>query len=91
MIRLRSLPLALALVLAAGAPLAHADDLVQIYTEARNSDPQLAGAEATKLATDEYVPQARSALLPQIGASLGYSRVHGSASGTDFITNPDGT
>ncbi len=91
MIRFRPLPFALALVLAAGAPLAHADDLVQIYTEARNSDPQLAGAEATKLATDESVPQARSALLPQIGASLGYSRVHGSSSGTDFITNPDGT
>ena len=91
MIRTRSLSVALAMALAAGAPFAHADDLVQIYNEARNSDPQLAGAEATNLATSESVAQARSALLPQIGASLGYNRVRGSNGGTDFITNPDGT
>lgn len=91
MIRTRSLPLALALVLAAGAPLAHADDLVQIYSEARASDPQLAGAEATKYATDENVDQARSALLPQLGASLGYQRTHGSSGGPTFVTNTDGS
>lgn len=91
MIRFRSLTLALASALAFGAPLAHADDLVQIYGEARASDPQLAGAEATKYATDEFVDQARSALLPQIGASLDYSRTRGSNSGATFVTNPDGT
>ena len=46
--RTRSLSLAWP-VAGAGAPLAHADDLIQIYQEARASDPQLAGAEATKL------------------------------------------
>ncbi len=87
----RSLQAALALAFVAAAPLAQADDLMQIYTEARASDPQLAGAEATNLATAENVDQARSSLLPQIGASLGYQRIRGSNGGTEFITNPDGT
>lgn len=91
MIRSRHLPLALAVALAAGVPLAHADDLVQIYREARASDPQLAGAESTKYATDENVDQARSALLPQIGASLGYQRTQGRSGGPQFVTNPDGS
>lgn len=87
----RSLPAALALALGLGAPLAHADDLVQIYHEARTSDPQLAGAEATNLATGENVDQARSALLPQIGASLGYQRVRGDSTAPELVSNPDGT
>ncbi len=88
---LRPLSLALALVLGAGASLAHADDLIQIYGEARASDPQLAGAEATNLATSENVDQARSALLPQIGASLSYSQSHGSIGGAQFVPLADGT
>lgn len=88
---LRPLSLALALVLGAGTSLAHADDLIQIYGEARVSDPQLAGAEAIDLATGENVNQARSALLPQIGASLGYFQSHGSSGGPQFVTLPDGS
>ncbi len=88
---LRPLSLALALVLGAGASLAHADDLIQIYGEARASDPQLAGAEATNQANSENVDQARSALLPQIGASLAYSQSHGSSGGPQFVTNEDGS
>jgi outer membrane protein len=91
MTQLHSLPLALALVLGTGVPLAHADDLIQIYGEARASDPQLAGAEATHYATRENVDQARSALLPQIGASLSYSQSHGSSGGPQFVTNEDGS
>ena len=88
---LRPLSLALALVLGTGTSLAHADDLIQIYGEARASDPQLAGAEATNLATSENVDQARSALLPQIGASLKYAQGHGTSGGPQFVTNPDGS
>src|SRR5690606_16032614 len=88
---LRPLSLALAIVLGAGASQAHADDLIQIYAEARASDPQLAGAEATNQATSENVDQARSALLPQIGASLSYSQSHGRSGGPQFVTNEDGT
>ena len=88
MMRTRCLPLAL--MLALGAPLAHADDLIQIYQEARASDPTLAGAEATKLATDENVDQARAALLPQIAAALSFTRSHGGSNSPSFIGDPSG-
>jgi len=78
MIRFRSLTLAVALSCAGAA---HAEDLLQIYQEARTSDPTLAGAQATKLATDEGVDQARSALLPQIGISLDFSRTRAGDNG----------
>jgi outer membrane protein len=87
MMRTRCLPLAL--ILALGAPMAHADDLIQIYQEARASDPTLAGAEATKLATDENVDQARSALLPQIAAALSYTRSTGGSNSPSFIGDPN--
>ncbi|MEO7325587.1 MAG: TolC family protein, partial [Dokdonella sp.] len=86
MIRFRSLPLAL--LLAIGANAAHADDLIQIYQDARASDPTLSGAEATKLATDEGVDQARSALLPLIAASLSFSRTRGGDDGQSLIRDP---
>ncbi|MEO6688491.1 MAG: TolC family outer membrane protein [Dokdonella sp.] len=86
MIRTRSLPLAL--LLAIGTNAAHADDLIQIYQDARASDPTLSGAEATKLATDEGVDQARSALLPLIAASLSFSRTRGGDDGQSLIQDP---
>jgi outer membrane protein len=85
--RIRMLPLAL--TLAAAVPAAHADDLIQVYQEARASDPTLAGAEATKLATDENVDQARSQLLPQIAAALSYTRTHGGENGSFLLPNPN--
>ncbi|MEO7432383.1 MAG: TolC family outer membrane protein [Dokdonella sp.] len=86
MIRLRFLPLALSLAI--GVPAAHADDLLQVYQEARASDPTLSSAEATKLATDEYVDQSRSALLPQIAASLDFTQSRGGEDGQTFISDP---
>lgn len=82
----------LAMALSSAVPLAaHAEDLVQIYTEARAADPTLALADANKGATEEGVPQARAALLPQIGASLSYNRNDGSSGNTGLVTQPDGT
>ena len=86
MMRIRMLPLAL--TLAAAVPAAHADDLIQVYQEARASDPTLAGAEATKLATDENVDQARSQLLPQISAALSFTRTHGGDNGQTLVPDP---
>jgi len=82
MIRFRTLTLAVALSCAGAA---HAEDLMQIYQEARTSDPTLAGAEATKLATDENVDQARSQLLPQIGINLDFSRSRAGDNGTSQV------
>jgi len=59
-----ALPLALAVLLAAGG--ASGEDLLQIYREAQASDPQLAAARANWGATQERVPQARAGLLPNV-------------------------
>ncbi len=67
---------ALATVIALAAPISplRAEDLSQIYLQAREADPTLAAADANRLATKEGSPQARALLLPQIGGSYGYSR-----------------
>ncbi|WP_249352165.1 MULTISPECIES: TolC family outer membrane protein [unclassified Rudaea] len=51
-----------------------AEDLSQIYMDARQADPTLAGADANRLATKEGSPIARAPLLPQINGSYGYNR-----------------
>ncbi len=43
---------------------ASGEDLLQIYREAQKSDPAIAAARSQWEATQERVPQARSALLP---------------------------
>ncbi len=58
---------AAAALLVTGA--AAGEDLLQIYREAQKSDPALAGARSQWEATQEKVPQARSALLPAVSAS----------------------
>ena len=45
---------------------AQARDLVQVYDDAVQFDPQIAGADATRLAPRENSPQALAALLPQV-------------------------
>lgn len=90
MICIRSLSQALAVALVIGASSAHADDLMQVYQEARGSDPTLSGAEATKLATDENVDQARSQLLPQVAAGLAYRDSHGSGTNQQFFRDAGG-
>ncbi|MFO1302355.1 MAG: TolC family outer membrane protein [Burkholderiales bacterium] len=57
---------AVALLCAAGA--AHAEDLLQIYREAQKQDPAIAAARSQWEATQERVPQARAALLPNVTA-----------------------
>lgn len=79
-------PLAIALALALLPVVAQADDLLQSYQNARNSDPQYAAAEANRAGAAERPVQARANLLPNIGGSVGSTRVdHGagaSRSGT---------
>ena len=67
-------PLVLALVLAMLPAAAQADDLLQSYTNARNSDPQYAAAESNRAIAAERPVQARAVLLPQVGGSIGFSR-----------------
>ena len=65
-------PLVLALVLAMLPAAAQADDLLQSYTNARNSDPQYAAAESNRALAAERPVQARAVLLPQVNGSVGY-------------------
>ncbi|HST44971.1 MAG TPA: TolC family outer membrane protein [Luteimonas sp.] len=69
-------PLALALALALLPSAAFAEDLLQTYELARNSDPQLSAAESNRLAVQEGAVQARATLLPQLdgGASISRTR-----------------
>lgn len=64
-------PLVLALALLVLPLGAQAEDLLQSYELARNSDPQFAAAEAGRLATREGAVQSRATFLPQIGGSVG--------------------
>ena len=69
-------PLVLALVLALLPAAAQADDLLQSYTNARNSDPQYAAAESNRAIAAERPVQARAVLLPQVNGSVGYDLVN---------------
>ena len=68
-------PLAFALALALLPAAAQADDLLQTYHHARNSDPQFAAAESNRAIAAERPVLARAALLPQVGGSVGVNRV----------------
>ena len=83
-------PLAFALALALLPAAAQADDLLQSYTHARNSDPQYAAAESRQLATREGAVQARAAMLPQINgtATLRRSKNEGPATFQSDPTQP---
>ncbi|MBN8712906.1 MAG: TolC family outer membrane protein [Xanthomonadales bacterium] len=77
-------PLLLGLAL---APLAgHADDLMDAYRQAVANDPVLSTASAAQRVSAEDVPQARSALLPQLSLGLGLEQIHG-GSGTTTSSN----
>jgi len=76
-------PLALALALATLPSTAFAEDLLQTYELARNSDPQYSAAEAGRLATKEGAVQARAALLPQLNGSASLSRTRSDSEGID--------
>lgn len=70
-------PLALALALLVLPLGAQAEDLLQSYELARNSDPQLSAAEANRLISREGAVQARSLLLPQVNGTASYTRSDG--------------
>ncbi|MBV7300385.1 outer membrane channel protein TolC [Enterovibrio paralichthyis] len=67
------LPLFIGVALGTAAPLATADDLIQVYEQAKQSDPQLLQAAATRDAAFASVGTTRGTLLPQINLSAGYN------------------
>lgn len=84
--RLRPLAFAL-LVLGLVAPVSAADDLFEAYELARQSDPQLAAAEARAAAAAAGVAQVRAALLPQISGQASLEEQQGDSE--SIGTRPD--
>ena len=70
---------ALAAALACAAAPAGAEDLMQIYAQAREADPTFAIADSSRLVADGGADAARAALLPQISASLNYLHSDGNS------------
>ncbi len=56
------------------AGVAQARDLVQVYDDAVQFDPQIHAANATRMAARENSPQALAALLPQVNGNSAISR-----------------
>ncbi|WBA17599.1 outer membrane channel protein TolC [Salinivibrio kushneri] len=67
------LPLALSLALGSVSSAALADDLAQIYQQAKQSDPTLNQAAAERDAAFSAVDATRGILLPQIALNAGYA------------------
>lgn len=82
---------ALALAIGAGIRPAAAEDLLEVYELARASDPQLALADASRLAIAEGVVQARSALLPNVSGTASLSDGDNDSTGLDVTIQPDGS
>lgn len=77
------LPLIISVALGGFSQAALADDLADIYQQAKQNDPQLLRAAADKDAAFEAINSSRSALLPQIDLAAGYnvSRMDGDTDG----------
>jgi len=60
----------------AAAPAFAAQDLMDVYQQAKQSDPQIKQAKAQYQAAQEAKPQARAGLLPQLNAGAEASRTH---------------
>ncbi|KLV11228.1 MULTISPECIES: outer membrane channel protein TolC [Photobacterium] len=67
------LPLIISVALGGLSQSAMADDLAEIYEQAKQNDPQLLRAAADKDAAFEAINSSRSALLPQINLTAGYN------------------
>jgi outer membrane protein len=82
--------LAIALWAVALPGAAVAEDLLKVYDDALQSDPQMREASATRLATLETKPQARALLLPQIlgSASVEKDRTSENLSSPQLFTDP---
>src|ERR1700691_751397 len=67
---------------------AQARDLVQVYDDAVQFDPQIAGANATRLAAREASPQALAALLPPVSGNFQPSRAKQQSASVEPYPSP---
>ncbi|MGC1458860.1 MAG: TolC family outer membrane protein [Steroidobacteraceae bacterium] len=67
---------------------AHASDLVQVFDDAVQFDPQIHEADATRMAARESSPQALAALLPQLSGNGSLSRTRSQTNSVEPFPNP---
>ena len=72
------LPIFIGLSLTGFSALSHAENLLQIYQQARLSNPDLRKSAADRDAAFEKINEARSPLLPQLGLGADYTYSNGS-------------
>lgn len=84
-------PLVLALALGLLPAAASAEDLLQTYEQARQSDPTLAQAESNRLATKENRIQARARLLPSLSGEARLTRQRNESEASGFSDPSDPT
>ncbi|WP_313575181.1 TolC family protein, partial [Pseudescherichia sp.] len=66
------LPMLIGLSLAAFSTMSQAENLLQVYQQARLSNPELRRSAADRDAAFEKINEARSPLLPQLGLGADY-------------------
>ena len=72
------LPIFIGLSLTGFSALSHAENLLQIYQQARLSNPELRKSAAVRDSAFEKINEARSPLLPQLGLGADYTYTNGS-------------
>lgn len=75
----------------AGAASAHAEDLMDAYRQALQSDPVLMQAEAQNRIGHEGMVQSRAVLLPQLNGGVSLNDSHGTSRATQFAQTTTGT
>lgn len=71
------LPLLIGLSLSGFSAMSHAENLLQVYQQAKATNPDLRSAAATRDAAFEKINEARSPLLPQLGLGADYTYTNG--------------
>ncbi|UYY67944.1 multidrug efflux transporter outer membrane subunit HasF [Serratia marcescens] len=71
------LPLLIGLSLGGFSARSQAENLLQVYKQARESNPDLRKSAADRDAAFEKINEARSPLLPQLGLTAGYTHTNG--------------
>ncbi|GKV89808.1 outer membrane channel protein TolC [Pectobacterium carotovorum] len=79
------LPLLIGLSLGGFSAMSQAENLLQVYQQAKSTNPDLRSSAATRDAAFEKINQARSPLLPQLGlgADYTYNRGYRDSKGVD--------
>ncbi|CPR14783.1 outer membrane channel protein TolC [Brenneria goodwinii] len=71
------LPLLIGLSLGGFSLMSQAENLLQVYQQAKNTNPDLRSSAATRDAAFEKINEARSPLLPQLGLGADYTYTDG--------------